>query len=531
MRISLPASLALGLVALAAPSAQADTLQDHVAPDEAYTFELQNGFHLEWTVRSVSADAVVYDSKTYHNGQQVGPSVTQTWTLGGPAPATPPGDVIEGEIVPGQGLPGGKRYESHTFFGSPGDHVTVDMNSDEFDTYLILIGPSGDVIGENDDFGSIQRSQVEADLYEEGEYEVRCTTFSAHSYGDYEFSVEVESDEGGTGFGGGGSITEDSPSISNKYYVEHTLQVEAGRTYAVYLTSDSVDTYLIVNDPDGNQVLEIDDFVGTGAGFQQSFDRGGEYTLLCTTFSEGATGAYALTIIEDPDPSMPFDPTLRFDGEEPYEVSGRSGPEALRTYRYVREGSQAWVRVADIDGQVTPVFPGVVRLEQYGETLQTLQQVEQVSSSTVNPEGLTRPGPIRPSADRVDVSHVRAGQRYHFEMMNNMAQEWEVVAVEPTVIRYRALTFMNGEPLSGVEAIEIDWPIPMAGEAFVGGPEVEWLGEREFTISGHTFNCRGLRTQDVETWIPLSPGGDITFPGYIRSEMPHGVIELTRIEE
>ncbi len=48
----------------------------------------------------------------------------------------------------------GSLYREHAFEGEAGQTVTVAMESQEFDPYLILLDPDGRVIGQNNDFGA-----------------------------------------------------------------------------------------------------------------------------------------------------------------------------------------------------------------------------------------------------------------------------------------------------------------------------------------------------------------------------------------
>ena len=45
----------------------------------------------------------------------------------------------------------GSYYQEHMFEGTVGEEITIELSSDEFDTYLILQNPAGETIAENDD--------------------------------------------------------------------------------------------------------------------------------------------------------------------------------------------------------------------------------------------------------------------------------------------------------------------------------------------------------------------------------------------
>ena len=45
----------------------------------------------------------------------------------------------------------GSYYATHTFEGTAGENLAISLSSDDFDAYLILLGPSGERIAQADD--------------------------------------------------------------------------------------------------------------------------------------------------------------------------------------------------------------------------------------------------------------------------------------------------------------------------------------------------------------------------------------------
>ncbi len=86
----------------------------------------------------------------------------------------------------------GKYMDSYAFEGGENQRVLVDLNSVDFDTYLIVVSPSGEEFG-NDDFeGDFDRSLLSIILPESGRYEVWVTSYSAEETGSYSFRVAGE---------------------------------------------------------------------------------------------------------------------------------------------------------------------------------------------------------------------------------------------------------------------------------------------------------------------------------------------------
>jgi hypothetical protein len=113
--------------------------------------------------------------------------------------------------------PSGYRgyYEPVTFSGDAGDEVTISMHSGGGDTYLLLVGPSGNVIAENDDYSGYD-SRVIVTLPESGQYTIIATSFDSAATFDYSLSVSV-----------------DQPDLPNKITIEAQGQPRANYEFAV----------------------------------------------------------------------------------------------------------------------------------------------------------------------------------------------------------------------------------------------------------------------------------------------------------
>ncbi|MEM9089173.1 MAG: trypsin-like peptidase domain-containing protein [Cyanobacteria bacterium P01_F01_bin.53] len=84
----------------------------------------------------------------------------------------------------------GSRYEEFLFDGNAGQQVTIALNSQEFDPFVILVGPDGTVLDSNDD---VSRSSFNAGLSvtlpSTGRYRVIANSFD--SSGSGRFSLQV----------------------------------------------------------------------------------------------------------------------------------------------------------------------------------------------------------------------------------------------------------------------------------------------------------------------------------------------------
>lgn len=83
----------------------------------------------------------------------------------------------------------GKYYNVHTFNGSSGENVVLDVSSTEFDTYIYLKDPNGTNIEENDDGGQDSNSRINVTLPEDGEYSIVVTSYDKEALGEYTVQV------------------------------------------------------------------------------------------------------------------------------------------------------------------------------------------------------------------------------------------------------------------------------------------------------------------------------------------------------
>lgn len=85
----------------------------------------------------------------------------------------------------------GSLYQEHSFYGEAGQQVTVTMESDDFDTYLILIGPNEQVIEQNDDIGpSNFNSAITVTLPTTGTYRAIANAYDSTGRGRYSIRVQ-----------------------------------------------------------------------------------------------------------------------------------------------------------------------------------------------------------------------------------------------------------------------------------------------------------------------------------------------------
>ncbi|NJO19884.1 MAG: hypothetical protein HC838_07190, partial [Spirulinaceae cyanobacterium RM2_2_10] len=82
------------------------------------------------------------------------------------------------------------RYDLHTFIGTSGQVVMIELASTDFDPYLFLIDPAGEQIAENDDISDSDRNAaLTIELPAAGVYSVLVNSYDPDSRGRYRLRV------------------------------------------------------------------------------------------------------------------------------------------------------------------------------------------------------------------------------------------------------------------------------------------------------------------------------------------------------
>ena len=239
-----------------------------------------------------------------------------------PAPAAPGagraqqiavGETKDGLLEPGDEFSGDGPYQDRWTYEVPaGQRVRLDMQSTDVDSYLIVLGPDGQVVGTNDDANGRDASIVVhsaaagrytalattyGDAPRVGAYRLKLTTVT----GDFaEPGVPQEITDGQTR--DGQLETGDSTTVSGTFVDVYTFRAPRAGTAVVDLVSTDLDPYLTVQDANG-MTLATDDDSGEGMNAQLplAVTAGTQYRMLAGTYGTMArNGSYRLTVRMNP---------------------------------------------------------------------------------------------------------------------------------------------------------------------------------------------------------------------------------------
>ena len=88
-------------------------------------------------------------------------------------------------------LGGGEYYDAYSISAQAGQVIEADLTADAFDTFLILIAPSGADEQNDDHEGSQRHSYLRTQAAESGEYRVIATSYAGEETGDYRLTISV----------------------------------------------------------------------------------------------------------------------------------------------------------------------------------------------------------------------------------------------------------------------------------------------------------------------------------------------------
>ena len=197
----------------------------------------------------------------------------------------------------------GSYNDSYTFVADRGDSTIIDLRSGEFDTFLTVRAPNGEEFSNDDYESSFDRSLVSIPRTETGIYEVIVSSFAQGESGGY--TLEISTDdrplESLNQQISGVLIDEDSTFTDGEYYDNYKFEGRPGQSITLDLRSDEFDTYLILRQPNGEE-LANDDTEGSNSRIEVTLSEAGSYEVVVSSFAGGETGEYQLNIAEINDP-------------------------------------------------------------------------------------------------------------------------------------------------------------------------------------------------------------------------------------
>ncbi len=201
------------------------------------------------------------------------------------------GTLSDGDPVREYGGP----YDAFAVDLQAGQQVTIRMESDAFDTYLVLRGPGGSEES-NDDFEGTQVSQITSVVAKAGTYTVWASAFAENGRGDYTLMIkpgniaQIETIEGRLD-------PRDEQLPKGEYADRIERAIAASSPFTVEMESYGFDGFLVVRAPDGQTWRNDDAGSATWSRVADLPPMAGTWTVWATSLGAGEVGAYDLRIL------------------------------------------------------------------------------------------------------------------------------------------------------------------------------------------------------------------------------------------
>lgn len=198
------------------------------------------------------------------------------------------GETVEGELTRRQGT------LEYTFEGEAGQVISISQHSDDFDSFVRLLGPDGEELISDDDGGDGFDSLISAyALPENGTYTISAESLGGGGSGSFTLtldSVDLESIAFGDSIDG--RLSREGERLL------YSFEGEAGDVVIISLSSEDFDTYLTLNEPGGDFPLaENDDTNGTDSLVGPiTLPSDGLYQIEVRAYSDGAIGRFQLNL-------------------------------------------------------------------------------------------------------------------------------------------------------------------------------------------------------------------------------------------
>jgi serine protease Do len=259
---------------------------------------------------AIPTDAVQQFLASVRSGQ------ASTTAQGGRTDQEPTAIAVNGDSIQGQlddrsnVLPDGSYYNPYSFEGQAGQRVTIEMASNDLDSYLILLAADDDdFFVQDDDSGGNLNARLSVQLPYTGTYLIFANAYAEGETGRYQLRLSGSGGNPGAPQSspqGGGSMLRQQGTLGpgdatlndGSFYQEYRFQGQAGQTVRVSLSSDVFDTYLILLDDQGNRLGENDDRSpdDTNSELVITLPRNGSYRVLVNAFDRTGQGPFLLTV-------------------------------------------------------------------------------------------------------------------------------------------------------------------------------------------------------------------------------------------
>ncbi|MDQ8754951.1 caspase family protein [Sphingosinicella sp. LHD-64] len=229
------------------------------------------------------------------------------------------GQTVAGELTSNDSQRRSGKFEDvYVIQGRRGQRIDLRLASDAFDPYLVVSGPEGFSLGNDDEEGGrgALHSRLVLELPLDGTYRVTATSFRAGELGTYRLSaapapagiaatrpepaqpIRVGATVNGSLAAGDGRRGEGA------WFDNYRFTARRGERVRIALGADKFDTVLTLRRPDGTEDVsddtEEDGETSTNSRIDTVLAEDGDYVISVSSFRPGETGPYRLSLAQSP---------------------------------------------------------------------------------------------------------------------------------------------------------------------------------------------------------------------------------------
>lgn len=232
-----------------------------------------------------------------------------------PAPARLTiGQTQSGELTTNDNQRRSGKYEDvYEFEGRRGQRIDLRLRGEGFDAYLVVTGPEGFNMANDDEEGGngSLNSRIILELPSDGRYRISVTSFGSGETGRYTLAAapaaadaRITRVEPATPIQMGQAINGQLASGEGARNARYRFSARRGDRVRIDASSDAFDTILTLGRPDGTQDVNDDTRIDGRASLNSRIDtvlsEDGDYTIAVGSYRPDGRGAYRLSLDRSP---------------------------------------------------------------------------------------------------------------------------------------------------------------------------------------------------------------------------------------
>ena len=229
------------------------------------------------------------------------------------------GQTASGELSSNDGQRRSGKFEDvYMMDGHRGQRVQLDLSSDAFDSYLVVTGPEGFNLANDDQDGAdTLNSRIILQFPTDGAYRISATTFRSGETGAYRLqasapaaNVAVTAPVAALPIAIGAAINGrlaqgDGRRSDGSFEDRYRFHASRGQRVTIALGSDKMDVVLRLARPDGTEDVSDDTHLPNGETSTDSrldtvLAEDGDYVITATSYRANQSGDYHLTLAPSP---------------------------------------------------------------------------------------------------------------------------------------------------------------------------------------------------------------------------------------